>query len=56
MYFASPVVHIDVPLTKQKGIIVGHTPDVLTNDVADLAICLTLMVLRRVNENARFVS
>ena len=42
--------HIDVPLCKSLGIKVGNTPDVLSPSVAEVAVFLTLMVLRRVKE------
>ena len=38
---------IDLDSAKQHGIRVANTPDVLTEDVADLAIGLTLSLLRR---------
>ncbi|KAL3528742.1 hypothetical protein ACH5RR_008064 [Cinchona calisaya] len=46
---------IDLKKCKQKGIRVTSTPDVLTEDVADLAIGLILAVLRRICECDRFV-
>ena len=39
---------IDVAAARQRGIAVTNTPDVLTDDVADLAIALMLAVARRV--------
>jgi len=42
--------HIDQDLLKSRGIKAGYTPGVLTNDVADLNIFLTLSILRRVKE------
>nr|XP_029144015.1 uncharacterized protein LOC112701688 [Arachis hypogaea] len=39
---------IDLPKCKQRGIRVANTPDVLTDDVADLAIALALSVSRRI--------
>lgn len=42
--------HIDVPLCQSLGIKVGNTPDVLSPSVAEVAVFLTLMVLRRVKE------
>jgi len=38
---------IDVPYARTKGIAVTNTPDVLTDDVADLAIGLMIAVARR---------
>ncbi|KAG8656399.1 glyoxylate/hydroxypyruvate/pyruvate reductase 2KGR-like [Manihot esculenta] len=46
---------VDLPKCKEKGIRVTNTPDVLTDDVADLAIGLMLAVLRRLCESDRYV-
>jgi len=46
---------IDIPLCKARGIAVTNTPDVLTNDVADMAIGLLLATLRRLPQGDRFV-
>ncbi|KAK6914879.1 D-isomer specific 2-hydroxyacid dehydrogenase, NAD-binding domain [Dillenia turbinata] len=46
---------IDLPKCKEKGIKVTNTPDVLTEDVADLAIGLILATLRRICECDRYV-
>ncbi|WMV57617.1 hypothetical protein MTR67_051002 [Solanum verrucosum] len=46
---------IDLNKCKEKGIRVTNTPDVLTEDVADLAIGLMLAVLRRICESDRYV-
>lgn len=46
---------IDLVKCKEKGIRVTNTPDVLTDDVADLAIGLILAVLRRLCECDRYV-
>ncbi|OMO54063.1 hypothetical protein CCACVL1_28084 [Corchorus capsularis] len=46
---------IDLAKCKEKGIRVTNTPDVLTDDVADLAIGLMLAVLRRLCESDRYV-
>ena len=37
---------VPVDYCKKRGIKVGHTPDVLTDDVADVALGLTLMLAR----------
>jgi len=47
--------HIDVAAAKQRGLTVTNTPDVLTDDTADLAITLLLMVARRAGEGERHV-
>ncbi|KAF7814258.1 hydroxyphenylpyruvate reductase-like [Senna tora] len=46
---------IDLTKCKERGIRVTNTPDVLTDDVADLAVGLALAVLRRICESDRFV-
>ncbi|KAL5757897.1 hypothetical protein ACOSP7_020508 [Xanthoceras sorbifolium] len=46
---------IDLVKCREKGVRVTNTPDVLTDDVADLAIGLTLAVLRRLCESDRYV-
>src|SRR5690606_7694558 len=38
---------------RARGIVVTNTPDVLTDDTADLAIALMLMVARRLGEGER---
>lgn len=45
---------VDVPAARERGIHVTHTPDVLTDDVADLAIALMLAVARNVVRADRF--
>lgn len=46
---------IDVAAAHARGIAVTHTPDVLTDEVADLAIGLMLAVARRIPQADRFV-
>ncbi|KAK4839470.1 hypothetical protein QYF36_022205 [Acer negundo] len=46
---------IDMEKCREKGIRVTNTPDVLTDDVADLAIGLIMAVLRRVSASDGFV-
>lgn len=46
---------IDLGKCKEKGIRVTNTPDVLTDDVADLALGLMLSVLRRIPQCDRYV-
>ncbi|XP_052180418.1 glyoxylate/hydroxypyruvate/pyruvate reductase 2KGR [Diospyros lotus] len=46
---------VDLGKCEQKGIRVTNTPDVLTEDVADLAIGLMLATLRRLCESDRYV-
>src|SRR5207249_3870800 len=47
--------HIDVATAKARGLVVTNTPDVLTDDTADDAVMLMLMVARRAGEGERHV-
>ena len=47
--------HIDVQHAKDRGIRVGHTPDVLTDATADMTLALLLDLFRRVSEEDRIV-
>ena len=47
--------HIDLAAAKQRGVIVTNTPEVLTEDTADDAVMLMLMVARRAGEGERHV-
>ena len=51
--FGVGVNHIDLAAARSRGIVVTNTPDVLTDDTADLAIALMLMVSRRLVEGER---
>ena len=42
--------HIDVGACTRHGVMATNTPGVLTDSVADLAVCLTLATLRRLSE------
>lgn len=46
---------VDVPVAKQRGIVVTNTPDVLTDDTADMGMALTLAVFRRIVEGDIYV-
>lgn len=46
---------VDVPAATERGMPVTNTPDVLTDDVADLGIALLLAIARRVPQADRFV-
>lgn len=46
---------IPLDLAAKKGIVVANTPDVLNSAVAELALGLTLAILRQVHEADRFV-
>jgi glyoxylate reductase len=47
--------HVDIPACTRRGIFVGHTPNVLTDATADLAMTLLLATARRVVEADREV-
>jgi lactate dehydrogenase-like 2-hydroxyacid dehydrogenase len=45
--------NIDIATAKRLGIVVTNTPDVLTDDTADLTMALILMTCRRIDEGVR---
>jgi lactate dehydrogenase-like 2-hydroxyacid dehydrogenase len=47
--------HIDTSAAQARGVVVTNTPDVLTDDTADDAVMLMLMVARRAGEGERHV-
>lgn len=47
--------HIHVAAAKRAGITISNTPDVVTDDTADIAIALMLMTMRRLGEGERHV-
>jgi len=47
--------NIDIQAAKARGLTVTNTPDVLTDDTADIAVTLLLMVARRAGEGERHV-
>src|SRR5438309_4922788 len=47
--------HIDVAAANARGVVVTNTPEVLTDDTADDAVMLLLMVARRAGEGERHV-
>ena len=53
--FGAGVDHVDLTAAAEKGIIITNTPDVLTEDTADLTMALVLMAPRRMGEGERFV-
>lgn len=53
--FGAGTNHIDLDACRRLGIRVTNTPDVLTEDTADLAILLALMCARRAGEGERLV-
>jgi len=46
---------VPIPWCKERSIRVTNTPDVLTDDVADIAVALVLMTSRRLVESNRFL-
>ena len=46
---------VDVDAARKRGIAVTNTPDVLTDDVADIAIALLLATVRRIPQGDRYV-
>jgi hydroxypyruvate reductase len=46
---------VDVAAAKARGVVVTHTPDVLNDDVADLALALMLNVARRIPQADQYV-
>jgi glyoxylate reductase len=53
--FGVGVNHIDLDAARAAGVTVTNTPDVLTDDTADLTIGLMLMIMRRMGEGERHV-
>ena len=53
--FGVGVNHIDLEAAEARGILVSNTPDVLTEDTADLTMALILMALRRLGEGERMI-
>lgn len=53
--FGVGVNHIDLEAAKRAGVVVTNTPDVLTDDTADLALALILMSMRRLGEGERHI-
>jgi lactate dehydrogenase-like 2-hydroxyacid dehydrogenase len=47
--------NVDLEAARHRGIVVANTPDVLTKTTAELAIAVTLALLRRVVEGDRFI-
>ena len=53
--FSVGVDHVDLDSCTEKGIMVTHTPDVLTDATADLAFALILAASRRIAEGDRYM-
>jgi len=47
--------NIDLDAARRRGVVIANTPNVLTKTTAELAIAVTLALLRRVVEGDRFV-
>ncbi|EIE51486.1 2-hydroxyacid dehydrogenase [Salipiger aestuarii] len=48
--YGAGVDHIDVETARRRGILVSNTPDVMTDDTADMVMGLMLAVMRRMQE------
>jgi hypothetical protein len=53
--FSVGIDRVDLAKCRERGIRVTNTPDVLTDDVADLAFGLAIAVLRRISQSDRYV-
>lgn len=53
--FSVGIDKVDLARCRERGIRVTNTPDVLTEDVADLAIGLAISTMRRIPESDRYV-
>ena len=53
--YGTGVDHIDLASARQRGITVTNTPDVLTEDTADMTMALLLAVPRRLTEGERLL-
>jgi lactate dehydrogenase-like 2-hydroxyacid dehydrogenase len=53
--FGVGVNHIDRDAARKAGVVVTNTPDVLTDDTADIALGLIIMTMRRMGEGERHV-
>ena len=48
--------HLDVEACKSSGVVVGYTPDVLTDATAELTVSLLLTVSRRLVEGNNLIT
>ncbi len=53
--YGAGVDHIDVATARQRGILVSNTPDVVTEDTADITMLLIAGVLRRIPQGERLL-
>lgn len=54
--YGAGVDHIDVASARQRGILVSNTPDVMTDDTADMTMALIIAVTRRLPEGMSLIS
>lgn len=54
--YGAGVDHIDVATARQRGMVVSHTPGVLSEDTADMTLALMLGVLRRLPDGIQDIS
>lgn len=54
-HFGVGVDSLDVDAARSRGIAITNTPDVLTEDVADIAVALMLSAIRRIPQGDRYV-
>lgn len=54
--FGAGLDHLDVPAVKARGIVLTNTPDVFTEDTADITMALILNATRRLSEGIRMVA
>ncbi|MEL6167377.1 MAG: D-glycerate dehydrogenase [Pseudomonadota bacterium] len=48
--YGAGIDHVDVQTARQRGVLVSNTPDVVTEDTADMTLALILAVTRRIPE------
>lgn len=53
--YGAGIDHVDLATARQRGITVTNTPDVLTEDTADMTMALILSVSRRLGEGADLI-
>jgi glyoxylate reductase len=54
--FGAGLDHLDIPALKASGIVLTNTPDVFTEDTADITMALILNATRRLSEGIRMVA
>ena len=48
--------HIDIKTAFERGVVVSNTPDVLSNDTADMTMALILGVPRKISEGSKLIT